>query len=90
MKTGQALILIAAKASEDGKSTQILTIDPVDPTAEVHRFDESEFVEKWAKKIIIVSPKSETASMDRVFDWSWFYPELSRFKGALFFTFIIS
>ncbi len=90
MKTGQALILIAAKASEDGKSTHILTIDPVDPTAEVHRYEASEFAEKWAKKIIIVSPKSETASMDRAFDWSWFYPELSRFKGALFFTFIIS
>ncbi|MBT5155668.1 MAG: peptidase domain-containing ABC transporter [Gammaproteobacteria bacterium] len=90
MKTGQALILIAAKASEDGKSTHILTIDPVDPTAEVRRYEASEFAEKWAKKIIIVSPKSETASMDRAFDWSWFYPELSRFKGALFFTFIIS
>ena len=75
MKTGQALILIAAKASEDGKSTHILTIDPVDPTAEVHRYEASEFEEKWAKKIIIVSPKSETASMDRAFDWSWFYPE---------------
>ena len=90
MKTGQALILIGAQASKEGKSTTILSIDPVDPTAEVHRFDESDFLEKWAKKIIIVSPKSETASMDRTFDWGWFYPELGRFKGALFFTFIIS
>ncbi len=90
MKTGQALLLIGAKASEDGKSTTILTIDPVDPTAEVRRYHELEFKEQWANKIIIVSPKGENASMDRAFDWSWFYPELSRFKGALFFTFIIS
>ena len=90
MKTGQALILIGTQSSADGKSATFLSIDPVDPTAEVHKHNEAEFSEKWAGKIIIVAPKSETASMDRAFDWSWFYPELSRFKGALFFTFIIS
>ena len=90
MKTGQSLILIGAQVSNDGKTTNLLSIDPVDPTAEVKRTEISEFSENWAKKIIIVAPKSETASLDREFDWSWFYPELSRFKGALFFTFIIS
>jgi ABC-type bacteriocin/lantibiotic exporter with double-glycine peptidase domain len=90
MKTGQALILIGAKKSDDSNTKSILSIDPMDPTAEVKVMTAKEFEDAWVGKIIMVAPKNENASLDRNFDLEWFYPELSRFKGVLCLTFVMS
>jgi ABC-type bacteriocin/lantibiotic exporter with double-glycine peptidase domain len=90
MKTGQALILIGTKDSDDGNTKNILSVDPLDPTAKVGVTTAKEFEDTWVGKIIMVAPKNENASLDRTFDLEWFYPEFSRFKGVLFLTFIMS
>jgi ABC-type bacteriocin/lantibiotic exporter with double-glycine peptidase domain len=90
MKTGQALILIGTKDSDDGNTKNILSVDPLDPTAKVGVTTAKEFEDTWVGKIIMVAPKNDNASLDRTFDLEWFYPEFSRFKGVLFLTFIMS
>jgi ABC-type bacteriocin/lantibiotic exporter with double-glycine peptidase domain len=90
MKTGQAVILIGTKKSEDGDAKSILSIDPMDPTADVKVTTAKEFEDVWVGKIIMVAPKNDNASLDRTFDIDWFYPELSRFKGVLCLTFVMS
>ena len=90
MRSGQAQILVGTKKDASNSNDLILYIDPIDPTAQLQEEPLSQFLEKWGQKIIIVAPKSETASLDREYGWGWFFPELARFKGALFFTFIIS
>jgi ABC-type bacteriocin/lantibiotic exporter with double-glycine peptidase domain len=93
MKTGQSLILIGTDTAETEDHVQqqrVLSIDPTDPSAKVERAELKAFSKNWSKKIIIVSPLGENISQDRIFEWSWFSPELLRFKGTLFLTFIMS
>ena len=84
MRSGQAQILVGTKKDASNSNDLILYIDPIDPTAQLQEEPLSQFLEKWGQKIIIVAPKSETASLDREYGWGWFFPELARFKGALF------
>ena len=90
MKTGQALILIGTKKGEDGSTKGILSIDPMDPTADVKVTKIDNFEDDWVGKIIMVAPKNDNASLDRTFDIEWFYPEFSRYKGVLCLTALMS
>ena len=90
MKTGQALILVGTKVSDNSNTKSILSVDPMDPTAKVKVTTAEEFEDTWVGKIIMVAPKNDQASLDRTFDLEWFYPEFSRFKGVLFLTFVMS
>ena len=90
MKTGQALILIGTKKDEDGNIKSILSIDPMDPTADVKVTTTKDFEDGWVGKIIMVAPKNDNASLDRTFDIEWFYPEFSRYKGVLCLTALMS
>ena len=93
LKSGQSLILAGMErvVSDDGETQiKVLSIDPTDPSARIEKIDLKAFSEKWSKKIILVSPLGNNASQDRNFEWAWFTPELLRFKGTLFLTFIMS
>ncbi len=90
MKTGQALILIGTKKGENGSIEGILSIDPMDPTADVKITTIDDFDDTWVGKIIMVAPKNDNASLDRTFDIDWFYPEFSRYKGVLCLTALMS
>jgi len=89
MKNGQSLILVGVDSAGD-EGEVIISVDPTDPTAKPERTAIGEFQDKWTKKLILVSPMSDNASLDRAFDWWWFLPEFSRFKGTLLLTFFIS
>ena len=68
----------------------ILSIDPMDPTADVKITTIDDFDDTWVGKIIMVAPKNDNASLDRTFDIDWFYPEFSRYKGVLCLTALMS
>ena len=65
MKTGQALILIGTKKGEDGNIKSVLSIDPMDPTADVKVMTTEDFEDGWVGKIIMVAPKNDNASSTR-------------------------
>lgn len=90
LKTGQAVILIGFESSEPGSPKNILSIDPLDPTAKVLKTNQVEFIEKWSEKIILVSPATGNNSLDRIFDWMWFVPEFRRYSGTLVLLLLMS
>ena len=64
--------------------------DPLDPTAKQKIEGSEEFQSDWSGIITIASKETGIESQDRVFDWTWFRPELYRFKYLLGLTLIIS
>jgi ABC-type bacteriocin/lantibiotic exporter with double-glycine peptidase domain len=90
LKTGQAVILIGFESSEPDSPKNILSIDPLDPTAKVLKTNQVEFIEKWSEKIILVSPATGNNSLDRIFDWMWFVPEFRRYSGTLVLLLLMS
>ena len=90
MSDGRSFILAGADISSNDGSTEIITIDPMDPTAKPERIELLQFSNNWAGQIILVSKSTGNASTDRPFDWKWFLPELYRFKGVMAVTFVIS
>jgi len=90
MKSGQAVILIGVENVDGADPTQILSIDPLDPTAQVQKAEPEEFLKTWSKKIILVALGDGNESLDRPFDWAWFLPEFRRFSGTLVLLFIMS
>ena len=86
---GNAKIVISCKKKTD-ESFELYTIDPLDPTAKQKVEGSEEFQSDWSGIITIASKETGIESQDRVFDWTWFRPELYRFKYLLGLTLIIS
>ena len=66
------------------------TIDPLDPKSEVKIESGEEFRADWSGILLLASKETGVDSQDRIFDWSWFVPEVYRFKYLLGVTLIIS
>ena len=90
MEDGASLILIGVDAREGFDKAKIITIDPLDPTAEPERLDLNIFNNKWSGQAVLVSRSSGEGAKDRTFDWKWFLPELYRFKGIMAVAFIVA
>ena len=87
MRDGSARILISCKSNAKN-IVEFQSIDPLDPTSKVNVENEVEFRRNWVGSVYLISSETGIASQDRIFDWTWFIPELYRFKGLLALTFI--
>ena len=87
LRDGSARILISCKSNAKNVF-EFQSIDPLDPTNKINVETESEFKRTWAGSVYLISCETGIASQDRIFDWTWFIPELYRFKGLLALTFI--
>ncbi len=87
MHDGTAKIIIDC-AQNKNNVAEFHTIDPLDPTNNVKIEKLEEFQQNWTGSIYVISRETGVFSQDRRFDWTWFIPELYRFKGLLFLTFI--
>lgn len=86
---GSAKIVISCK--EKGENDfELYTIDPLDPTSKQKIESSEEFQSNWSGIILLTSKETGTESQDRVFDWTWFRPELYRFKYLLGLTLVVS
>ena len=87
LRDGSARILISCKSNAKNV-VEFQSIDPLDPTNKINVETETEFKRAWAGSVYLISSETGIASQDRIFDWTWFIPELYRFKGLLALTFI--
>ena len=87
MRDGTAKILISCKPNAENV-VEFQSMDPLDPSNKIDVENETEFKRKWAGSVYLISSETGIASQDRAFDWTWFIPELYRFKGLLGLTFI--
>ena len=87
MRDGTARILISCKSNVKNV-VEFQSIDPLDPTSKINVENEAEFKRNWVGSVYLISSETGIASQDRIFDWTWFIPELYRFKGLLALTFI--
>ena len=87
LRDGSARILISCKSNAKNV-VEFQSIDPLDPTNKINVETEAEFKRAWAGSVYLISSETGIASQDRIFDWTWFIPELYRFKGLLALTFI--
>ena len=87
MRDGTARIIINCKPNTD-HVVEFQSIDPLDPTNKVNVENETEFKRNWGGSVFLISSETGISSQDRIFDWTWFIPELYRFKGLLGLTFI--
>ena len=87
LRDGAARIIINCTQDKD-RIIEFQTIDPLDPTntVKIEKFDE--FKKNWKGYIYLISQDTSVFSQNRRFDWTWFIPELYRFKGLLFLTLI--
>jgi len=87
MRDGASKILINCSLNSDDVF-EIQSIDPLDPTNKVVSETETEFKKTWNGSVYLVSRETGVSSQDRIFDWTWFIPEIYRFKGLLGLTLI--
>jgi ABC-type bacteriocin/lantibiotic exporter with double-glycine peptidase domain len=87
MRDGTARIIISCKPNMD-HVVEFQLLDPLDPTNKINVENEAEFKRNWGGSVYLISSETGIASQDRTFDWTWFIPELYRFKGLLGLTFI--
>ena len=87
MRDGTTKIIISCNKNREGLS-EIQSIDPLDPTNKVLIEEDKDFRKNWAGSIYLISEETGITSQDRMFDWTWFVPELYRFKGLLALTLI--
>ena len=87
MRDGSARILISCKSNENNK-VEFQSMDPLDPTNKINVENGTDFKRNWAGSVYLISSETGIASQDRIFDWTWFIPELYRYKGLLGVTFI--
>jgi ATP-binding cassette subfamily B protein len=87
LRDGSARILTSCKSNAKNV-VEFQSIDPLDPTNKINVETETEFKRSWAGSVYLISSETGIASQDRIFDWTWFIPELYRFKGLLALTFI--
>jgi len=87
MRDGTSKILINCSLNSDDVF-EIQSIDPLDPTNKVVVETETDFKKTWNGSVYLVSRETGLSSQDRIFDWTWFIPEIYRFKGLLGLTLI--
>ena len=87
MRDGTSKILINCSINSDDVF-EIQSIDPLDPTNKVVSETETDFKKTWNGSVYLVSRETGVSSQDRIFDWTWFIPEIYRFKGLLGLTLI--
>ena len=87
MRDGTSKILINCSLNSDDVF-EIQSIDPLDPTNKVVVETETDFKKTWNGSVYLVSRETGVSSQDRIFDWTWFIPEIYRFKGLLGLTLI--
>ena len=87
MRDGASKILINCSLNSDDVF-EIQSIDPLDPTNKVVVETETDFRKTWNGSVYLVSRETGVSSQDRIFDWTWFIPEIYRFKGLLGLTLI--
>ena len=87
MRDGTSKILINCSINSDDVF-EIQSIDPLDPTNKVVSETETDFRKTWNGSVYLVSRETGVSSQDRIFDWTWFIPEIYRFKGLLGLTLI--
>ena len=87
MRDGTSKILINCSLNSDDVF-EIQSIDPLDPTNKVVSETETDFRKTWNGSVYLVSRETGVSSQDRIFDWTWFIPEIYRFKGLLGLTLI--
>ena len=86
---GNAKIVVNCKENAN-EEIEFYTIDPLDPTSKAKIESSEEFQKNWSGILLLASKETGIDSQDRIFDWSWFSPELYRFKYLLGATLIIS
>ena len=87
MRDGTSRIITSCKPNTD-RVFEFRSIDPLDPTNKINVENETEFKRNWGGSVYLISSETGISSQDRIFDWTWFIPELYRFKGLLGLTFI--
>ena len=87
MRDGTSRIITSCKLNTD-RVFEFRSIDPLDPTNKINVENETEFKRNWGGSVYLISSETGISSQDRIFDWTWFIPELYRFKGLLGLTFI--
>jgi ABC-type bacteriocin/lantibiotic exporter with double-glycine peptidase domain len=87
LKDGSSKIVISCKQNEENVF-EFQSIDPLDPTNEVVVETEDRFRTLWNGSVYLVGRETGVESQDRLFDWTWFIPEIYRFKGLLGLTLI--
>lgn len=89
-RDGTSKILISCKNNPETDEVEFQSIDLLDPTNQVVVESEKDFKRSWNGTVFLVSRETGVDSQDRLFDWTWFIPEIYRFKGLLGVTFIVS
>ena len=73
------------------KESSLLTyVDPTNSSSGAQQIELAELREEWVGNIWLVALSDERESLARPFDWSWFLPELLRYRSTIIFIFILS
>ena len=86
---GNAKIVVNCKENAS-QGYDFYTIDPLDPTSQTKIESSEDFQATWSGILLLASKETGIDSQDRIFDWTWFVPEIYRFKFLLGVTLIIS
>ena len=87
MRDGTVKIIISCNETSEGL-IDVQSMDPLDPSNKISIEDDKLFKQNWSGSIYLISKETGVSSQDRIFDWTWFIPELYRFKGLLSLTLI--
>ena len=65
-------------------------VDPTNPSSGSKQLAMGQLREQWGDGVWLASLTAERASLARPFDWSWFTPELMRYRWVILFVFFLS
>ena len=81
MTDGRWVILVLVVVKEDGPMAAIL--DPTAEAAGIQLVPQSQFLDQWDRRIMLVQPQEKAASQTQSFGLSWFLPALAAQKSLL-------
>ena len=90
MNNGTSNIVTSIRPSQDGNTTILQYLDPLNPSGKIEEISLDKFLKNWSGRFITVSRSIGHQTKDKFFNVAWFYPEFYRFRWVLFLTFIIS
>ena len=90
MRDSTALVLAGYRKGEGETAATILAVDPANPDPTPQRLQVPDFLQDWSQRLVLVSRETGHAAQDRDFGFSWFIPELIRFKWILLSILLIS
>lgn len=82
LKNGHSVIIVGARAPEDGRSGRIAVLDPLAEPAGVVMMEHAAFSETWDGNVIFLKRHHALTDPNQPFGLRWFIPEILKQKVA--------